>query len=153
VTVSTNSILARSTGSGDWEGRYCHWDGDPTHQARVLLELVAGVGGDVARTRRYLIDEHTGWSRLGGDWSQPTGYLAPDKAPDVIADPQGWTREQRRNQCYCHGDRHETDPLLCSTDPLEVPWVYVLDDQALRVLYGKGRDDRPWIPVEVARIP
>jgi hypothetical protein len=150
--MSTNSVLARPTGDGGWEGRCCHWNGAPTHQARVLLELVAGADGDVDQIRHYLIDQHTGWSTLGGDQSQPTDYVPVAEIPDITHDPEGWKRHQRRNQCYCHGDRHERGPLVHSSDPPDVPWVYVLEDPTLRILYG-----RPWgerqLPAEVARLP
>jgi hypothetical protein len=43
-----------------------------------------------------LIDQHpAGWSVLQGDFTTPPGYRLPTDPADL------------RNQCYCHGDRHD----------------------------------------------
>jgi len=34
--MGTRSVIARPTGEG-WAGRYCHADGYPDHQGRVLF--------------------------------------------------------------------------------------------------------------------
>jgi hypothetical protein len=69
----------------------------PAHQGRVLFEAVTGhFGGDTNAACSYLLDEHpAGWSVLHGDVTTPPGYRLPTDPDDL------------RNQCYCHGDRHD----------------------------------------------
>ena len=95
--MGTRSVIARPTPEGGFHGIYCHYDGYPAHQGRVLFEAVTGhFGGDTDAACTYLIDQHpAGWSVLHGDFTTPPGYRLP-------TDP-----DDRRNQCYCHGDRHD----------------------------------------------
>jgi hypothetical protein len=95
--VGTRSVIARPTPEGGFHGTYCHYNGYPAHQGRVLVEAVTGhFGGDPDAACSYLIDQHpAGWSVLHGDFTTPPGYRHP-------TDP-----DDRRNQCSCHGDRHD----------------------------------------------
>ena len=94
--MGTRSVIARPTPEGGFCGIYCHYDGYPAHQGRVLFEAVTGhFGGDTDAACSYLIDQHpAGWSVLHGDFTTPPGYRLPTDPDDL------------RNQCYCHGDRH-----------------------------------------------
>ena len=82
--MSTRSVIARPTPEGGFHGTYCHYDGYPAHQGRVLFEAVTGhFGGDPDAACSYLIDQHpAGWSVLGGDFTVPPGYR-------IGHDPQG----------------------------------------------------------------
>jgi hypothetical protein len=40
--VSTRSVIARPTPEGGFRGTYCHYDGYPAHQGRVLFDAVTG---------------------------------------------------------------------------------------------------------------
>jgi hypothetical protein len=95
--VSTRSVIARPTPEGGFCGIYCHYDGYPAHQGRILFDAVTGhFAGDPDAACHYLIDQHpAGWSLLGGDFTIQAGYQV------------GSDRQQLRNQCYCHGDRHD----------------------------------------------
>jgi hypothetical protein len=75
-----------------------------------------------------------GWSVLDGDFTAPPGYQHRP-AP-----------EDRRNQCYCHGDRHDPPrpPLdAASARAADVDYAYLLDSDRLRVLTNHGG----WQPV------
>jgi hypothetical protein len=124
--VGTRSVIARPTPEGGFTGTYCHYDGYPAHQGRVLHDAVCGhFGGDPDAACRYLIDQHpAGWSVLHGDFAAPPGYRRhPD--PDDL-----------RNQCYCHGDRHDParPPLTEQTAQAWVDYAYVIEPDRLRVL-------------------
>ena len=74
--MSTHSIIATPMDNG-FRGRYCHQDGYPTHQARVLLEIIAALG--VARATEVLTREHHSWSVLTAstyDLTHRQGFLA-----------------------------------------------------------------------------
>lgn len=59
--MGTRSVIAIPTDSG-FRGRYCHWDGYPSHQLPALFGIVARLGVDVAR--RTLTEDHRSWSHL-----------------------------------------------------------------------------------------
>jgi hypothetical protein len=40
--VSTRSVIARPTSEGGFHGAYCHNDGYPAHQGRILFNAVTG---------------------------------------------------------------------------------------------------------------
>jgi hypothetical protein len=133
--VGTRSVIARPRPDGGFCGTYGHYDGYPAHQGRVLFEAVTGhFGGDPDAACRYLIDEHpAGWSVLYGDFNTPPGYQHHPNHDD------------RRNQCYCHGDR-EDPPRLFSDDTAAaagLDYAYVIDTDRLSVL--TNRDG--WQPV------
>jgi hypothetical protein len=135
--VSTRSVIARPTPEGSFRGTYCHYDGYPAHQGRVLFDAVTGhFAGDPDAACRYLIDEHpAGWSVLGGDFTIPPGF-------QTDPDPQ-----EQRNQCYCHGDRQEP-PRPTLTDHTArgafIDYAYVLETDRLRVLTNHADE---WQPV------
>jgi hypothetical protein len=117
--VSTRSVIARPTPEGGFCGRYCHNDGYPAHQGRILFDAVTGhFHGDPEAACHYLIDQHpAGWSVLHGDFTAPPGYRTGHHPQDL------------RKQCYCHGDRHEP-PRLPLTErtarAAHVDYAYVL---------------------------
>jgi hypothetical protein len=90
-TVGTRSVIARPSPEGGFHGSYCHYDGYPAHQGRVLFEAVTGpFAGDPDAACQYLIDQHpAGWSVLYGDFTLPPGYQHHPGPED------------RRNQGYC----------------------------------------------------
>jgi hypothetical protein len=134
--VGTRSVIARPTPDGGFTGRYCHYDGYPAHQGRILFEAVTGYfGGDPDAAGQYLIDQHpAGWSVLDGDFSTPPGYQHHPDSGD------------RRNQCYCHGDRHDPPRPPLDADRARaagIDYAYVLDPDRLTVLLNRGG----WQPV------
>jgi hypothetical protein len=93
----------------------------------VLFEAVTGhFGGDTQAACSYLIDQHpAGWSVLHGDFTTPPGYQHPTDPND------------RRNQCYCHGQRHvpPRPPLVDRTARAAwVDYAYVIGPDRLQVL-------------------
>jgi hypothetical protein len=59
--MATRSIVAEPYGDG-WNGRYVHWDGNPTTRTTELQLLVAKHG--VEEVRDTIIREHFSWSSL-----------------------------------------------------------------------------------------
>jgi hypothetical protein len=134
--VGTRSVIARPAPDGGFCGSYCHYDGYPAHQGRVLFDAVTGhFGGDLDAACAYLIDAHpAGWSVLYGDFTVPPGY---QHHPDP---------DDRRNQCYCHGERHDPPrpPLDAATaQAAGVDYAYLIDSDRLGVLTNRGG----WLPV------
>jgi hypothetical protein len=134
--VGTRSVIARPTPDGGFTGTYCHYDGYPGHQGRILFEAVTGhFGGDLQAAGQYLIDAHpAGWSVLHGDFSLPPGH---QRHPDP---------GDRRNQCYCHGDRHDPPRPPLDADSARaagVDYAYLLDPDRLTVLLNRDG----WLPV------
>jgi hypothetical protein len=82
--VSTRSVIARPTPQGGFAATYCHYDGYPADQGRILFEAVTGhFGGDPDAAGQYLIGQHpAGWSVLHGDFTAPPDYRFRD-------DPRG----------------------------------------------------------------
>ena len=125
--MGTRSVIARPTPEGGFHGTYCHYDGYPAHQGRVLHDAVGGhFDRDPDAACRYLIDQHpAGWSVLHGDFAAPPGYRRhPD--PDDL-----------RNQCYCHGGRHDPPRPPLTDRTARAAWVdyaYVIEPDRLRVL-------------------
>src|SRR6266852_4091609 len=116
--MSTNGIIARSTGEATFKGVYHHWDSYPNGGlGQALTQLLAGhFQNDLARMLRVLIDEHpAGWSTIvNKDFSLKPGYTSdsahPDPSdPDYAAKKEAfWSSpDYRRPQCYCHGKRRE----------------------------------------------
>jgi hypothetical protein len=135
--VSTRSVVARPTPEGGFSGTYCHNDGYPAHQGRVLFDAVTGhFDGDPDAAGRYLIDQHpAGWSVLHGDFTAPPGFRTRHDPEDL------------RNQCYCHGDRREPPrpPLTDHTAQAAfIDYAYVLEADRLRVLTNRAGG---WQPV------
>jgi hypothetical protein len=125
--VGTRSVIARPSPEGGFSGTYCHYDGYPAHQGRVLHDAVCGhFDGDTDAACRYLIDQHpAGWSVLHGDFAAPPGYR---RHPDP---------EDLRNQCYCHGDRHDPPRPPLTQQTAHEAWVdyaYVIGPDRLQVL-------------------
>ena len=134
--MGTRSVIARPSPDGGFCGTYCHYDGYPAHQGRVLFDAVTGhFAGDSDAACYYLIDEHpAGWSVLYGDFSAAPGY---QHHPDP---------DDRRNQCYCHGERADPPQPPFSDDTAAgagLDYAYVIDSDRLRVL--TNRDG--WQPV------
>jgi hypothetical protein len=134
--VGTRSVIARPSPDGGFCGTYCHYDGYPAHQGRVLFEAVTGhFAGDPDAACQYLIDQHpAGWSVLSGDFSVPPGYQHHPAPAD------------RRNQCYCHGERHDPPRPPLDADSARtagIDYAYLLDPDRLTVLLNHDG----WQPV------
>jgi len=114
--MATRGIIARKTPEG-WSGVYHHWDSYPSGLGQTLYRLYHGYfQRNLAAMLCVLIDEHrAGWSNINGvDFS---------KAP-------GWSEEQDRPCCYCHGGRNEPAQALITmqSDTLGAEYAYALDE-------------------------
>jgi hypothetical protein len=137
--VSTRSVIARPTPDGGFGGTYCHNDGYPAHQGRILFDAVTGhFAGDTDAACRYLIDQRpAGWSVLGGDFTAPPGYRTGHDPQDL---------RNLRNQCYCHGDRQEPPRPPLTDHTARDAWIdyaYVLEADRLRVLTNRAGEWQP----------
>jgi hypothetical protein len=78
--MSTNGIIARSTGEGTFKGVYHHWDSYPNEGlGQYLTQILVGYfKNDLAGMLRILIDEHpAGWSTIvNKDFTLKPGYTA-----------------------------------------------------------------------------
>jgi hypothetical protein len=129
--MSTNGIIARSTGEARFEGRYHHWDSYPTGLGVALVELYRGqFKHDLDRMLQVLIDKHpAGWSTIvHKDFNLKPGYtnVAQRPAGMSIDDFQNQPLN-RRPQCYCHGHRHEEGFLHDEKSDCGAEWAYVFE--------------------------
>jgi len=157
--MSTNGIIARSTGEGTFQGRYHHWDSYPSGLGTALIDLYRGhFKHDLTRMLHVLLDEHpAGWSTIvHRDFTLKPGYT------NVAQRPEGMSIEdfqsqplQRRPQCYCHGHRHEEGWIADEKSDCGAEWAYVFDEdeKVLHVLdRAKHEQSGEYHWQEVARI-
>ena len=106
--MSTRAAIARLTcvSPVKWAGRYHHWDGYPSGLGATLWKLYHGhFKRDLGPMLKVLLDDHpAGWSSLNAaDFDQEPGFADPlDSSNQSVDQPQ----------CYCHGDRQETEWLV-----------------------------------------
>jgi hypothetical protein len=127
--MSTNGIIARSTGEGTFEGRYHHWDSYPHGLGVALVELYRGhFKHDLSRMLQVLLDKHpAGWSTIvHTDFKLKPGFT------NVAQRTEGMSIDQFQNQplnrrphCYCHGHRHEECFLHNEKSDCGAQWAYV----------------------------
>jgi hypothetical protein len=80
------------TSTHEWFGRYCHWDGYPSHMIPALQAIIAKFG--VAEAKRRIMS--TSWSSIGIDpVDLEIGKLNPEKDPFLIAGGDDWGTEYR----------------------------------------------------------
>jgi hypothetical protein len=142
--MSTNGIIARSTGEGTFKGVYHHWDSYPKEGlGQALTQILAGhFENDLARMLQVLIDEHpAGWSTIvNKDFTLKPGYTAESlkhASPSSMSDADYHAEmekfralpDYRRPQCYCHGKRHEEAQVLTEKSEACASWAYVFDEE------------------------
>ncbi len=142
--MSTNGIIARSTGEGTFEGVYHHWDSYPNEGlGQFLIRILTGhFQNDLARMLCFLIDEHpAGWSTIANkDFALKPGYTAEslrhpsssgmsDEDYHAAMEQFRALPDYRRPQCYCHGKRHEEPQVLTEKSDVGASWAYVFDEQ------------------------
>ena len=121
--MSTRAAIARLTcvSPVKWAGRYHHWDGYPSGLGATLWELYHGhFMRDLDQMLKVLLDDHpAGWSSLhASDFTQQPGFAEPLAVSSQSAD---------QPQCYCHGDRQETEWLVTNENASGsgCEWAYV----------------------------
>jgi hypothetical protein len=130
--MSTNGIIARSTGEGTFKGRYHHWDSYPSGLGVALVELYRGhFKHDLTHMLTVLLDQHpAGWSTIvQKDFGLKPGYTNVGSRPDGMSIEEFQNQPlNRRLQCYCHGARHEEDFLHDEKSDCGAEWAYVFDE-------------------------
>ncbi len=168
--MSTNGIIARSTGEGTFEGVYHHWDSYPNEGlGQFLIRILTGhFQNDLARMLCFLIDEHpAGWSTIANkDFALKPGYTAEslrhpsssgmsDEDYHAAMERFRALPDYRRPQCYCHGKRHEEPQVLTEKSDVGASWAYVFDEQE-RILHvcnrEQHRDTKAYFWNDIARI-
>jgi hypothetical protein len=130
--MSTNGIIARSTGEGTFQGRYHHWDSYPSGLGTALIDLYRGhFKRDLTRMLDVLLDEHpAGWSTIvHKDFTLKPGYTNVAQRPEQMSIAEFQNQPlQRRPHCYCHGHRHEEGFLCDEKSDCGASWAYVFDE-------------------------
>lgn len=119
--MSTRSVIARKEQRG-FTGVYHHWDGYPSGVGAMLYQLYNGhFNKDAKNMMHVLIDEHpAGWSNINGtDFSLQPGFIEFGSA------------ENKRPQCYCHGERHEKASgfIQMTGDNWGTEYAYAIDEE------------------------
>lgn len=114
--MATRGLIGRMTRDG-FEAVYHHWDSYPSGLGATLYQLYHGYfQQNLPVMLRVLIDEHrAGWSNITGtDFSKVPGF----------------SEEEDRPGCYCHGDRDEPARVLITMqgDTLGAQYAYALDE-------------------------
>ena len=129
--MSTNGIIARSTGEGTFKGRYHHWDSDPSGLGVTLVELYRGhFTHDLSRMLQVLLDKHpAGWSTIvGKDFKLKPGFTNVAQRPEGMSIEEFQKRPlNRRPQCYCCGHRHEDGFLHDEKSDCGAEWAYLFE--------------------------
>ncbi len=146
--MSTNGIIARSTGEGTFRGRYHHWDSYPSGLGVALVELYRGhFKRDLEKMLRFLLDQHTGWSTIvSRDFKLKPGYTNVAQRPEGMSyDDFANLPLNRRPQCYCHGHRKEEGFIADHATDCGASWAYVfeqIDDKpVMHILYSERNQD------------
>lgn len=122
--MGTRSILAVPYGDG-WRGRYCHWDGYPTHNGARIWALVQEHGLD--EVARMLVIDHYGWSSLSERSSRTPLGDGYDDGRFALVDGYGvaYTTEE--------GQSDPDEWITHDGDKWGTEWLYVLAKGGLMV--------------------
>jgi hypothetical protein len=145
--MGTRSVIAIPHGDG-WKGRYCHWDGYPSHQAETLQRLVARDG--LQKTQKTLVFDYYGWSNLEHEQPDIT-FVEPERrrlgavptAANIAYDfgPDGSYGDGRFVNVPGYGVAYTTqdgqssegDWITHDSDNRGTEWAYVLSEGGLLV--------------------
>lgn len=145
--MGTRSVIAIPEGDS-WRGRYCHWDGYPSHQGQALSAIVARDGLAVAA--KTLVEDNYGWSSVDADQPDITGVAPRERqigegwSPETIAQqftPDGIYGDGRFVNMPGYGVAYTTtggqskpDDWIRPGDPSYWEWIYVLSAGGLLVI-------------------
>lgn len=128
--MSTRSVVARVKGDG-FAGRYCHWDGYPTHRGAQLFQSYRELGSADALIKYAIREGESGyWSsfcvpsenRIEADRTTPEGEKAFQENPAKI----GWAYEASQSEL-----------ITSSGDDCGTEWAYVIADNGLTVFENR----------------
>lgn len=132
--MGTRSIIAKVDGDG-FIGRYCHWDGYPSHMLPELVHVLTHHdGGPVAALEVLLAHD---WSSIShekcelGEWDDPSRGFAPVPGVGIAHDEGGPTWLEY------HGEAGGMNT--------DCEWVYAIDAERGRITvfdlpYASGTD-------------
>lgn len=126
--MGTRAVVARQCGDG-FEGRYLH-DGDVFVVLHDLRTAYQALNSDADTLLSVIVDEHTGWSSLNGDWLKSPRWDNPSGFGPYTQETWRDVRNAHAPVCYCHGDRWETgDSYTHESSPAfyeDIEFVYVI---------------------------
>lgn len=132
--MSTRSVIAEQRGDG-WAGRYCHSDGYPSWNGRVIFELVNGLfERDVERALDVLVRQNYGWWSIDnrpGQQELSEGYR-DGRFASVPGVGVAYTTQD--------GQSSEDQWISPETDDWGAEWAYVLTQSGMTVLHNACSD-------------
>lgn len=146
--MATRGIIGRTTPSG-FIARHHHWDSNPRCLGKTLYNAYQRVfNKDIVKMMHFLIDGHpAGWSTIvGKDLSLKPGFSDIDERRI-----EGYQESEkaRRAECYCHGDRHESEQTIRSFTDAWVSWAeyaYIINEAShLMIIYARSAGE--WIMI------
>ncbi|NBR35892.1 MAG: hypothetical protein EBT80_00625 [Chitinophagales bacterium] len=151
--MSTRSILARYTlndpnNPSAWEGRYCHWDGYPSHMGEQLRWIVSRDGHKLAGDT---IMKHE-WSAMDAqrtslEWKE----LYPSEDWNIVAG-YGTAYNTNDGYIYTHDDAEALSNSWCEflyiITPENTIDVFTIEDGKI-VPYGESI--RADLPIEMVK--
>lgn len=133
--MGTRSMILRPVGDV-WEGRYCHWDGYPTHLGYELLQIVQRDGLEAAT--KVLIDDHGRWSGLNSE------VLTGEVVGSVVKRLR--YGDKYENQIAGYGAFWPDGNLMTYDDHLcDAEWAYLLAADGLWVAKCDYNSEPTWI--------
>jgi hypothetical protein len=139
--MGTRSIIAIPD-NDTYKGRYCHWDGYPSHMGHALCAIVNRDG--IKRARQVLTADTYGWSIISPGTPSIVGVTPDPDAPWGSAEKLAseYDPSERFRVVAGYGTAYspaEVDPgwLGPETDAWQ-EWIYVLRDEGLEVLDASG---------------
>lgn len=129
--MGTRSVIARwkdnDSSLNKWEGVYCHFDGYPAHNGRVLFHLYHNVfERNTERMNNFFIDKHRqGWSYIDEqtDPNKDYGRLNTEQREG----PRAYQRELMENE------QHELITQDDETWPM-IKYIYILSNGLMYIL-------------------
>lgn len=139
--MSTRSIIAEPHGDG-FRGRYCHSDGYPTWNGRVLHALVRREG--VEKVRQVLLHDNVYWSSIDGEGTD-SWMVEHDSTRFALVPGIGTSGP---------GQGVEQDEWITEVGDWGTEWTYILGDSSMfitcdgvnldEVRYGDELPDEFW---------
>jgi len=153
--MGTRGAITRLTKDG-FEGRYHHWDSNPSGLGEQLFKLYHGhFKENLDAMLEELIDKHpAGWSTICcRDFNLKAGYIeASNQKRNEKTGEYVYTKNPKltnRPLCYCHGDRKEKEWLVTEKDASDcgVEWVYAFDEKnkTMQILASYNEDNTKMI--------
>ena len=151
--MGTRSIIAIPD-NDTYKGRYCHWDGYPSHMGHALCAIVNRDG--IAYARQILTADTYGWSTISASTPSILGVTPDPDAPYGSAErlAADYELEDRFAVITGYGIGYtDTETVDLAGAPYQQTaesewygpdadcwqeWIYVLRDEGLEVLDASG---------------